>query len=206
MKKINTLKAIITGAVCSGLLCFAVAGCAPETKTQEDAQAEKQEEQAVESFWSIDMECGTCHADKKATTEDASLTACTHATQAQATCITCHDDEAALSEVHVGATASGPMPVKLKATTVEKETCQSAGCHDQSAEEFSALTLHIDTLVDVDGTTANPHDVMTLTAGHKDITCLDCHSEHAQDYDEAMVCVSCHHMGKYECNTCHEAA
>lgn len=205
MKKINKLKAVITGAVVTGLVCFAVVGCAPETKSQDEANADKQEQEQIQSFWSIDMECGTCHADKKATTEDASLTACTHVTEAQTTCITCHDDEAALSEVHVGATASGPMPTKLKKTTVEVETCQSAGCHDLPAADFQALTAHVDTLVDVEGTKANPHEVMTLTPGHVDITCLDCHSEHGEDYDEAMTCVSCHHMGKYECNTCHEA-
>ena len=205
MKKVNKAKAILTAAISAGLLCFAIAGCAPEPTTQENAAGEDKQEEAV-SFWSIDMECGTCHSDKQATTEDTACTAYVHATEAGATCITCHNDEAALTEVHVDATASDPMPTKLKATTVEVATCQSAGCHDMAADEFSALTAHVDTLVDVQGTKANPHDVMTLTAGHQDIVCSDCHSEHGAKLDEAMVCVSCHHMGTYECNTCHEAA
>lgn len=206
MKKVNKAKAILATAITAGLVCFAIVGCAPKAEPQEQGEPEKQEEQAVESFWTIDMECGTCHSDKKASTEDSACIAYAHATEAQATCITCHNDEAALSEVHVGATATGPMPTKLKSTTVEVATCQSAGCHDQSAADFSALTAHINTLVDVNGTKANPHDVMTLTGGHKDIVCSDCHSEHGAKLDEAMVCVSCHHMGTYECNTCHEAA
>ncbi|MBQ3106761.1 MAG: cytochrome c3 family protein, partial [Eggerthellaceae bacterium] len=143
----------------------------------------------------LDMACDGCHKDHSSV----------HAAQS-VECASCHTDEAGLATVHADATVDGPKPTKLKSTTVEVATCQSAGCHDQAEADFFALTAHIDTLVDVQGTKANPHEVMTLTAGHKDIVCADCHSEHGPELDEAMVCVSCHHMGTYECNTCHEAA
>ena len=199
MKKLSKAKFVLTSVIVGSLFCFAIAGCAPEAKSQSDASGEEE----VASVWTADMDCGVCHEDKQATTEDASLTACTHATQAQATCITCHTDEAALSKAHAAATASGPMPTKLKDTTVDMATCQSAGCHDQSGDAFKALTANAAPLVDVEGTSVNPHDVLEKTEGHSDITCMDCHYEHKADPNADVLCSSCHHMGVYTCNTCH---
>ena len=97
--------------------------------------------------------------------------------------------------------------LRQRASMSQDVLAEKLGCSNGLAWTADGKTLyHIDTLVDVQGTKANPHEVMTLTAGHKDIVCADCHSEHGPELDEAMVCVSCHHMGTYECNTCHEAA
>lgn len=39
--------------------------------------------------------------------------------------------------------------------------------------------------------------------GHADIVCADCHAMHSAGSTAAETCVSCHHAGVYECNTCH---
>lgn len=196
-----------TAALC--LVCFS---CAPAPSAPASSDEPKGADTAAEdapttpadaSMWSMDIDCGVCHQDKQASTEDSSLRACTHATQAGATCITCHSDESTLSTVHQDATAEGPMPKKLKKTTVDAQTCQASGCHDMSADEFKALTADVTELVDSNGTMVNPHEVMGLTAGHADIKCSDCHSEHKVDAGAATTCISCHHAGVYECNTCH---
>lgn len=197
MKFASNNKRMMLAAVMAGVLCFAIAGCAPKASTDDSkgGAADESDEPAITINWTLEMACDGCHSDRTSV----------HEAQGVA-CASCHTDEAALAEVHADATVDGPMPTRLKSTTVDPTTCQGAGCHDDAEADFSALTAHIDTLVDVQGTKANPHDVMTLTAGHSDIVCSDCHSEHSGELDEAMVCVSCHHMGTYECNTCHEAA
>ena len=196
MKSASKNKRVMLAAVMAGVLCFAIAGCAPKAATPSDDASDSAEsdEPSFTITWSPTMDCATCHVDH------------TSVHEAQAVeCVSCHVDETGLSAAHENATVDGPMPTKLKKTTVEVSTCQSAGCHDDAEADFFALTAHVETLVDVQGTKANPHEVMTLTAGHADIVCADCHSEHGPELDEAMVCVSCHHMGTYECNTCHAA-
>lgn len=200
---------IVTATAALCLVCFS---CAPtpgatsggDGGADQKGGADNAPVETVDAgVWSMDVDCGTCHQDKKASTEDSALRACTHATQAGATCITCHSDESGLATVHQKATAEGPMPKKLKKTTVEAQTCQASGCHEMGAEEFKALTADITELVDSNGTMVNPHEVMGLTAGHADIMCSDCHSEHKPDAGAANTCISCHHAGVYECNTCH---
>ena len=95
------------------------------------------------------------------------------------------------------------MPKKLKKTSVEAETCQAAGCHDLSKDEMLALTADVTELTDSEGTMVNPHDVIGKTEGHADILCSDCHNMHKAKTNPADTCVSCHHAGVYECNTCH---
>lgn len=151
----------------------------------------------------MDVDCGMCHADQQASMEDEALSACTHVQQAQATCTTCHVDEATLSGVHEGATADSTKPKKLKKSDVTPATCQAAGCHDESPEEHVALTAGVTELTDSNGTMVNPHEVMGLTEGHADIVCADCHAMHSAGSTAAETCVSCHHAGVYECNTCH---
>ena len=135
--------------------------------------------------------------------EDAAMGACVHVQEAQVDCITCHADEQKLADVHTDATATDTMPKKLKTTVVDAATCQAPGCHDLSAEEMLALTADIIELTDSQGTMVNPHDVMGRTAGHADILCSDCHNMHKAEVSAADTCVSCHHAGVYECNTCH---
>ena len=210
MRRSKATKCVIVAATAA--LCLVCFSCAPSPSAPASSDEPKDSGAAVEdapttpadaSMWSMDIDCGVCHQDKQASTEDSSLRACTHATQAGATCITCHSDESTLSTVHQDATAEGPMPKKLKKTTVDAQTCQASGCHDMSADEFKALTADVTELVDSNGTMVNPHEVMGLTAGHADIKCSDCHSEHKADAGAATTCISCHHAGVYECNTCH---
>ena len=73
----------------------------------------------------------------------------------------------------------------------------------QSPEEHVALTAGVTELTDSNGTMVNPHEVMGLTEGHADIVCADCHAMHSAGSTAAETCVSCHHAGVYECNTCH---
>lgn len=211
--RVGTTKALIvlaTAALC--LVCFS---CAPapgsasgdsakgQGETPDSASTVAADASSEAGVWSMGVDCGTCHQDKQASTEDSALRACTHATKAATTCVTCHSDESGLAAVHQNATADGPMPKKLKKTTVDAQTCQAAGCHDMGTEEFQALTVGVTELVDSKGTMVNPHEVMGLTAGHADIQCSDCHSEHKADAGAANTCISCHHAGVYECNTCH---
>ena len=136
----------------------------------------------------MDVDCGMCHADQQASMEDEALSACTHVQQAQATCTTCHVDEATLSGVHEGATADSTKPKKLKKSDVTPATCQAAGCHDESPEEHVALTAGVTELTDSNGTMVNPHEVMGLTEGHADIVCADCHAMHSAGSTAAETC------------------
>ena len=187
---IGSAKRWIVAVAAVATVCFALAGCAPKAAGDE-------------STWSMDVDCGMCHADQQASMEDEALSACTHVQQAQATCTTCHVDEATLSGVHEGATADSTKPKKLKKSDVTPVTCQAAGCHDESPEEHVALTAGVTELTDSNGTMVNPHEVMGLTEGHADIVCADCHAMHSAGSTAAETCVSCHHAGVYECNTCH---
>lgn len=199
----------VTAALC--VVCFS---CASQPSSSQPADANQggssgaaptapADASAGSGMWSMDIDCGMCHETQQASTQDSSLRACIHATQAATTCVSCHTDESTLATVHQNATAEGPMPKKLKKTTVDAQACQASGCHDVSADEFKALTADVTDLVDSNGTMVNPHEVMGLTEGHADILCSDCHSEHKPDAGAANTCVSCHHAGVYECNTCH---
>lgn len=182
----------------------AALGCSPQGPSQESAGDRGQnQESAAQVVWSPDMDCTTCHTEEAATMEDGSMGAYVHVQEAQTECSTCHVDSATLSEVHQDATATDAMPKKLKESSVEPATCQAAGCHDVSADDMLALTADVTELTDSQGTQVNPHEVMGLTAGHADILCSDCHSMHKAKANAADTCVSCHHAGVYECNTCH---
>lgn len=195
-------KALI--AFAAAAITIAVAGCSPqEPAAEKPAEQGGGSDSAVQVAWSPDMDCATCHATEGATMEDGSMGACIHVQEAQTTCISCHADEAALADVHKEATATDTMPKKLKATVVDAASCQAAGCHDLSADEMLARTATITDLTDSQGTQVNPHEVMGLTDGHADILCSDCHNMHKAEVNAADTCVSCHHAGVYECNTCH---
>lgn len=191
---------MIVGAI--GALC--IAGCAPQVEQRAGSSSqEAPARQTAQASWSLDMDCVTCHKTEGVTMEDGSSGASTHVTQAQATCAACHVDEQGLGSVHEGKTASDAMPKKLKKTEVDAATCQASGCHNESADQMAALTAGYTELVDTKGTQVNPHEVMGLTEGHADITCSNCHNMHESEVAAADTCVSCHHAGVYECNTCH---
>lgn len=194
-----TLVALAVGMVC-------VAGCSPQSSddaASSEPKGSDSSQAATQAGWSLDMECATCHSAEGGTMEDGASGASAHVRQAQATCATCHVDEQELASVHEGKTASDAMPKKLKKTAVEAQTCQASGCHNETADEMAALTAGYTELVDTKGTQVNPHEVMGLTEGHADITCSNCHNMHEAEVAAADTCVSCHHAGVYECNTCH---
>ena len=150
----------------------------------------------------MDMDCTVCHADQGATAASENSGAGIHVMHADASCISCHADEATLSTVHENATPDRVMPNQLKTSMV---TCQSSGCHDLTDEEMLDLTKDVTELTDIEGTMVNPHEVIGLTPGHSEITCSSCHVMHGSTTDvyAAETCISCHHAGVYECNTCH---
>ena len=94
---------------------------------------------------------------------------------------------------------------RLKTTDVAESTCQAEACHgsyETLAEQTSSSTL----LTDSNGTVVNPHD-LPENADHETVTCGSCHDMHASDdiaETAQKACISCHHMGIYECNTCHD--
>lgn len=155
------------------------------------------------STWSLDQDCTPCHTVEGDSLENDKSAAWVHVEETEATCGSCHTDEDALADVHDNAKPTAKAPKKLKETAIEAETCLSSDCHDLTDDELVALTKGITDCTDSKGTTINPHEVMGLTPGHDNITCGNCHKMHAEEIDAAKTCVSCHHPGVYECNTCH---
>lgn len=173
------------------------------SKSTKASSDKKPEAKASNSTWSLDQDCAVCHTVEGDSLENDKTAACIHVKETEATCGTCHTDEAALADVHDKAKATAKAPKKLKKTVIEAETCLSSDCHDLTTDELAELTAAITDCTDSKGTTVNPHEVMGLTPGHDNITCGNCHKMHAEEIDAATTCVSCHHAGVYECNTCH---
>lgn len=196
----------LTMALAVAMAVIIAAGCSSQPAKSAEQANEAAPQQAAEEVsqatWTPDSDCASCHADESASTTDASMGASIHTQGTQATCITCHADESALGEAHKSMT-SGTAPKKLSETCVGPEGCKAAGCHDLSDEEMAALTQDVTELTDSKNTRVNPHEVMGLTEGHAEIVCTDCHRMHKEDISPAETCISCHHAGVYECNTCH---
>ena len=201
MAKLSRGRIIALSATVLAVSAFCIAGCAPQSSGSSSGAS--QSSSASGPAWSLDMDCSTCHATEQKTMADGASGASFHVEHVQADCATCHTDESGLTKVHEGKTATSAMPKKLTATKVAAETCQTSGCHNKSAEEMAQLTAGYTALTDSKGTQVNPHEVMGLTPGHADITCANCHNMHEQEVAAADACVSCHHAGVYECNTCH---
>ena len=88
---------------------------------------------------------------------------------------------------------------------MDEATCLTDVCHG-SYEALAEKTASSTILTDNDGTTVNPHD-MPVNEDHETIDCGSCHDMHASDdiaKTAQKACQSCHHMGTYECYTCHE--
>ncbi len=197
---------IVTAFACTLVLGAACAGCAPKTAAPADNggnDAAAQEEVSI--TWSPTMDCAVCHETQNATMTDGVHDASVHLTESpEITCVSCHTDEAGLSKAHEGKSATDTMPKELKKTKIDPAGCQASGCHDLSSDEMLALTADYTALVDSKGTMVNPHDVLNKTEGHSELDCSSCHSMHGEEIAAEVTCVSCHHSGVYECNTCHE--
>lgn len=194
------------GAIVATLAIVAVitAGCGAPPRNASESGGSSDKEPAIKVEWSLQSDCGMCHSAQKNSQTQEGLAACVHATKAQATCASCHNDEATLSTVHEGKTASDAMPTKLDKTTIAPQTCRSAGCHDLGDAEYLALTANITELTDATGKMVNPHSIVGQK-GHDEITCANCHVEHSKKTNTDMeYCVTCHHSGKFgTCSECH---
>lgn len=208
-----TLTFIIVAAVA---LLAILAACAPQEtgdavsdpepvevveeakETEEDSPSNS----TVDLSFSMDSDCGTCHKKAVESEQNAHTVSSVHASH-EVSCITCHDQEETLKEVHDNATSMDE-PKRLKTAKISEETCLS--CH-VSYEELATKTADVTVLTDANGLTINPHSAKQLNEEHaSEITCMKCHTEH-EEIDENKsqnYCMNCHHMKVYECNTCHE--
>lgn len=175
--------------------------CAPQASDSNASSETSSDGSAAEAVWSMDSDCGTCHATEQKSYESASCEAALHKDLA---CAQCHSDESALAAVHEGKTASDKMPTRLKKTSVDDTFCLS--CHYGDRDGLIAATEGVAVLTDSEGTSRNPHDPQGI-AEHEDLACSDCHKMHSDEavQDVAMKeCVTCHHEGVFACHTCHE--
>lgn len=143
--------------------------------------------------------CTACHTAEGEAAEDQACLGFLHATL---TCETCHDDAQELDELHAK-TKAKRMPMRLKKTTVEDETC--IACHEVTGEEFVGLASG-SLLADANGLEVNAHEVIAGEQ-HEGIACVSCHEVHDDTLpvEQAQkVCKSCHHAQVFECFTCHE--
>ena len=152
--------------------------------------------------FNMNEDCASCH--KKATKKmnKEGYTGSIHASLA---CISCHDDEEALTEAHASekyTAKKGDKVVALVHTDSDDEVCFA--CHG-TMEELAETTADSTVLTDKNGTTVNPHD---LPEGHYGnmVTCGKCHKMHdTKTIEESATnaCLGCHHDNVYECGTCH---
>ncbi|MEG1245754.1 MAG: hypothetical protein RRZ85_02325 [Gordonibacter sp.] len=204
-KKTGLPKKAIVAVCLSAVLVLMVAGCgaAPKSGADNPDKGQKQED-SVAVAWSMDSDCGMCHAQQKESQAKTGTQACIHATSAKATCGSCHNDAAALGKVHEGKTATDKMPSKLTKSTVSRASCQAAGCHTAEGPEFEALTASVETFVDGAGKMVNPHQVIAQV-GHEEMVCASCHNEHdGKPVADMAYCATCHHSGTFApCVSCH---
>lgn len=154
--------------------------------------------------WTPDMDCSECHTKAEESKSEASFMIA----HVDTSCTDCHTDADTLANtVHAGLTTSDVYDgIELVKTKVSDETC--IDCHG----DYTALaekTKDVDILTDTQKTIVNPHTVTTtvnINKQHDSIGCSDCHKAHTTNPLETtaqMLCISCHHMNVYECNTCH---
>lgn len=191
----------VLSALCAGALLLCAA-CAPQGAPTggDGAAANASGDEAAAVAWSLDADCAVCHTDQQDSLADTSQAASNHAA---VTCITCHNDEAAMEKSHDGKTADSKMPKKLKRSKIDETAC--ASCH--SAEDLKAATADLTVLTDGNGTTVNPHDIPANSGHEGQVDCASCHTMHGEADVQAAAqekCASCHHKDVYECGTCHE--
>ncbi|WP_281656136.1 cytochrome c3 family protein [Eggerthella sinensis] len=193
--------------VCAGCLvaALAAAGCTPQAPSSTEGGNGDAGDQpvAVAFTWSAEADCAMCHAKEDASMTDASCLAATHEQEGN-TCSTCHTDVQGLTKAHESATPEDAVKkaTKLRDTTIDEDACFSChGSYDELAEKTASSTL----LTDSQGTVVNPH-ARPDGEGHADQTCADCHVMHSDEpvtESAPAFCISCHHAGVYQCNTCH---
>lgn len=211
-----------------GGLCIAVAALSMSIG---GVRAYAQEARPVEGGtyeWSMELDCTLCHQkeadsfieDAEATSKDIETTlmdtgedgvvpekddavlnyAAEHVNGFGLECTTCHEESEGLNKAH-SKLNSGKEARRLKKSEVPSGVCLS--CHNQ--EDLAEATFDV-ALIDDKGTKINPHDLPAGTK-HEEINCVGCHAVHSapDDLEEAAVdmCISCHHAGIFECNTCH---
>ncbi|MEG0070627.1 MAG: hypothetical protein RR671_02420 [Raoultibacter sp.] len=204
-EKLISVKKTIVIAVALAAVAALIVGCGGQPKSPSESGGRSDNDKpAITVEWSPQSDCGTCHAAQKESLGKTELAAGIHATKASATCSTCHNDEAALKSAHAEKTATDTMPTKLDKTTVAVATCRGSGCHDMTNDAFLALTASVTELTDATGKVVNPHSIVGQK-GHDEITCANCHVEHAKKTNTDMeYCVTCHHSGKFgTCTECH---
>lgn len=199
-------RAVATVALTTIMVSICLIGCSPKASTEPLATPSESEATTTVGIgdfeFSKDADCAVCHTPEGDSLNDSACTASSHT---MLTCITCHSDTDALSSTHDGVTYGDKTAKRLKTTKVDETTCQSDSCHG-SYDTLAAKTSSSTLLTDSNGTIVNPHD-MPENADHETVTCSSCHDMHASDdiaETAQKACVSCHHMGIYECNTCHE--
>ncbi len=148
----------VLSALCAGALLLCAA-CAPQGAPTggDGAAANASGDETAAVAWSLDADCAACHTDQQDSLADTSQAASNHAA---VTCVTCHNDEAAMEKSHDGKTADSKMPKKLKRSKIDETAC--ASCH--SAEDLKAATADLTVLTDGNGTTVNPHDIAAMRA------------------------------------------
>ncbi len=155
----------------------------------------------VGDTFSMDADCAACHAGSAERMADEGFTGELHK---DLTCITCHSDEAQLTEAHAEhySAKQASRVVTLVNTTVDPNICFT--CHGDQ-ETIAQATADVTDLTDKNGTTINPHELPAVDE-HGAITCGSCHKMHD---DKTAVeasqntCLNCHHDNVYECGTCH---
>lgn len=193
--------ALLVAAI--ALVAFCAYGCAPQASSEPTAANDEKAPVLQGDFtFSSDADCSVCHEAESASMSDAACPAANHAAQ---TCTDCHSDLDGLTSAHDGVAYGDKVAKRLKSTEVDESTCLAQACHG-SYESLAEKTAASAILTDSNGTTENPH-ALPENEDHETIDCGSCHDMHASDdiADTAQkACQGCHHMGVYECNTCHE--
>lgn len=211
-KKALALSMVLAAAV------TCIVGCAPqEASTTGGSEDTAARAPVVETVWSADSDCGSCHEFEAASAGDGTTLYSLHAQhESYSECVDCHvDNGGALAQAHEGyADPKARLPKKLKDTSVSEETCLSSGCH--SLDGITAATASSTVLTDSNGTVVNPHEILVdevhVANSKADLACSSCHKMHAEKgmAPEATAeaaqkkCTGCHHQNVYECGTCHE--
>jgi hypothetical protein len=162
----------------------------------------------------LQRDCSGCHSAQATAAAPAhpsvnGFVGAFHTTGAKATCLQCHTETEKLTQLH--ADPKGTPPTSgLRETKVTEANCFA--CHGSYAA-LTTLTAGSTVLTD-NGQgvneaghpkTVNPHAAPALTPAHvtAGMSCQSCHSSHKALVAQAY-CATCHHMGVYECRTCHQ--
>lgn len=201
----------LVATLATGAMVLTLAACAPHQAAPEEladtgsgdaASSASDDTAAVQVEWSLDSDCTMCHATESASMDDSACPASTHQAQG-ATCATCHNDEAALTQAHANAQAGAETPTHLSSSDVSQDACLT--CHNM--DDLAAATAEFDGLTDTQGTTVNPHALPDNADHAAEVSCSSCHKMHDGDSEPATearrTCNDCHHEGVYECYTCH---